>query len=112
VFGPQDRSLVRRILQTRPIVFLGVVSYGIYLWHESWIAMFQRWTGDRSFTFPLVDITAMVVVGATAVAAISYVLVERPLMRGDWKAWRSWTPHRSLARPTQPAPPAGAAARP
>jgi peptidoglycan/LPS O-acetylase OafA/YrhL len=116
VFGPQNRSPVRRILQTRPFVFLGVVSYGIYLWHESWIEMFLRWTGDRVFTFPLLDITSMVVVLAAAVASLSYVLVERPIMRGDWKAWRSrrsWKPTwKPTRRPTHPAPAAGVAARP
>ena len=44
VFGPQDRSSsrIRGFLQTRVMVYLGVISYGIYLWHEGWI--------DRFFT--------------------------------------------------------------
>ncbi len=46
VFGPQDRSLVRGLLRARPVALLGVVSFGIYLWHESWIELFLRWTKD------------------------------------------------------------------
>src|SRR5579884_851526 len=32
VFGPQDRSLVRRFLQCWPVAAIGVISYGVYLW--------------------------------------------------------------------------------
>ncbi|HEY6781013.1 MAG TPA: acyltransferase, partial [Thermoleophilaceae bacterium] len=33
VFGDQSRGLVRRLLGWRVLAYLGVVSYGIYLWH-------------------------------------------------------------------------------
>ena len=33
VFGPQGRGRIRRVLRARIAVMLGVVSYGIYLWH-------------------------------------------------------------------------------
>ncbi len=49
VFGPQgrDTSLIRRFLTTPVMVYLGVVSYGIYLWHEPWIDRFLSWTNQR-----------------------------------------------------------------
>jgi hypothetical protein len=52
VFGPQrhDTSLVRRFLTTRVMVYLGVISYGIYLWHEPWIDRYLSWTNLRTFT--------------------------------------------------------------
>ena len=37
VFGPQDRGLVRRFLRWRPVAYTGLVSYGVYLWHEGWL---------------------------------------------------------------------------
>ena len=37
VFGPQDHGWGRRLLQWRPVALFGVVSYGIYLWHEAGI---------------------------------------------------------------------------
>ena len=37
IFGAQDRGLVRRTLRWTPIVWVGVVSYGLYLWHFDWI---------------------------------------------------------------------------
>ena len=33
------------ILQTRVMVFLGMISYGIYLWHDGWIERYLHWTG-------------------------------------------------------------------
>ena len=88
VVGPQSQGLLRRALQTRPLVFLGTVSYGIYLWHESWIVMFLRWTGDRLFTISFLELTAFVTVAATAVASISYFFVERPILSGRFRAPR------------------------
>lgn len=81
VFGPQDRGLPRRLLQLRPLALIGVVSYGVYLWHEAWMTMWFKWTSDRLFTVPWPDllgaVTALAVVSATA----SYVLIERPILR-------------------------------
>jgi peptidoglycan/LPS O-acetylase OafA/YrhL len=33
VFGDPDRGLVRRILGNRALLWVGLVSYGVYLWH-------------------------------------------------------------------------------
>lgn len=81
VVGPQHSGLIRRFLAFRPLVLVGVVSYGIYLWHEAWIAMFLRWTGDKLFTIPLLELVAFAGGMATLFATLSYVLVERPVLR-------------------------------
>jgi peptidoglycan/LPS O-acetylase OafA/YrhL len=75
--GVPGRGVVRRILTSRPVVGIGLVSYGIYLWqaaslrlvHESW-----------SLASALAD--AGVVVAATvALGWASYVVIERPALR-------------------------------
>jgi peptidoglycan/LPS O-acetylase OafA/YrhL/glycosyltransferase involved in cell wall biosynthesis len=81
VFGQQDRGLVRRSLQLRPIVLIGVVSYGVYLWHEAAIQMMLTWTGDRIWTIPLPDLLLPVTALAVAAATLSYRLAERPILR-------------------------------
>ena len=55
VFGPQSHGGVRRFLRLRPVQWLGMVSYGVYLWHEAAIDLYQHWTHTRFFTgaFPL-----------------------------------------------------------
>ena len=81
VFGAQDRGLVRRLLRWRPLALVGIVSYGVYLWHEAWIHMFLVWSNDRLFDIPLLDLTAAATALAVAAAALSYRLVERPILR-------------------------------
>lgn len=77
-----------RFLGSRPLVFLGMVSYGMYLWHqiflhqappgEGWI--FQ-WTGWPPFDAPFLQVFLIVAAGAIALGTISWYLVERPLLR-------------------------------
>jgi peptidoglycan/LPS O-acetylase OafA/YrhL len=100
VFGPQERGVIRGLLRTRVLVLIGVVSYGVYLWHEAAQALFYRWTGDRLFTVPLWELAGAVTAMAVLAATLSYVLVERPVLRG-----RIGLCHRPLARPDPtPAP--------
>jgi peptidoglycan/LPS O-acetylase OafA/YrhL len=82
VFGPQDRGLIRHALRWRPVVLIGVVSYGVYLWHESWMNMYLRWVADKPFTAALLSMTAAVTALAIAAASISYIVIERPVLRG------------------------------
>jgi peptidoglycan/LPS O-acetylase OafA/YrhL len=92
VFGPQDRGLVRRFLQFGPITYIGLVSYGVYLWHEGWLHKSLEWTGRpgileilvtgervQSSTFPI--ILVLTVLLSIVTATLSYYLVERPVLR-------------------------------
>ena len=92
VFGPQDRGLVRRFLRWRPVAYTGMVSYGVYLWHEGWLQKWMIWThrpnvgdllatGERisRWTYPL--ILGLTVLSSVASATVSYYLVERPVLR-------------------------------
>jgi len=81
VFGPQDRGLIRRVLRSRPAVALGVISYGIYLWHETWMLKILDWLHRPLFTTSFVKLTLGVTVLAVGSAALSYVLVEQPFQR-------------------------------
>jgi peptidoglycan/LPS O-acetylase OafA/YrhL len=81
VFGRQDRGLVRRFLRWGPMVYLGLISYGIYLWHQAWVGRAFSWQGRPVFlaSFPAVLTTAFAWTLVTA--SLSWVLVERPLLR-------------------------------
>jgi peptidoglycan/LPS O-acetylase OafA/YrhL len=81
VLGSQDRGLVRAALRWRPLALVGVVSYGVYLWHESWIHMYLVWTHAHLFDIPVLRFTGVVTTLAVAAASLSYVLVERPVLR-------------------------------
>lgn len=109
VFGPQDRSLVRRLLRFRPVALVGLVSYGVYLWHQTWLHMYFVWTGDKPFSVPWIDALAAVVGLAVISATASYVLVERPVLRGALRLPGAWAPLKKLPgrRHHYPSSPAG-----
>ena len=81
VFGPQDTSLIHRLLRSWPLASIGVISYGVYLWHGDLITQIFRWTGwqyDR-VPFWLLSVTLLAVV--IPIASISYFGLERPLLQ-------------------------------
>jgi peptidoglycan/LPS O-acetylase OafA/YrhL len=80
VFGPQDEGLVRRLLRSRVFVFVGLISYGIYLWHEGVIDVWMHRRNIAPFTSGFLSLLAVAVVGTVAVAVLSYVVVERPAL--------------------------------
>ena len=92
VVGQQEQGVIRKLLAFKPVALIGVVSYGIYLWHEAWLTLFLRWTGDRLFTVPLWELVAFAGGLATLCATASYVLAERPILRATLPLRRSATP--------------------
>ena len=73
-------STVLRVLEARPIVALGLVSYSLFLWHVpliSWMRLHDLTLPGRSgFAANLGILTTL----SVAVAALGYVLVERPAL--------------------------------
>ena len=93
VFGPEDRSLIRRLLTWWPIASLGVISYGIYLWHLDMIDPFISWTGYQQFHVPYVVLALGVLTVTVAIATLSYFLVERPILHiKDHLGWWNRAP--------------------
>ena len=79
VFGPQGDGAIRRALRWKPFAFIGVVSYGIYLWHLAWTAKFFSWTHATNPNYFVV--LAWTLVLSTISGAVSFFFVERPLQR-------------------------------
>ncbi len=76
---PQPRpSVLIRVLQTRPLQWAGLVSYGVFLWNEPLVWALRRAgaTSGGSSGFALALLTTCVAAGA--VAAVSWRLVEKP----------------------------------
>lgn len=66
-----ESGLLRRTLEFRPVVQLGLLSYSIYVWQQ----MFLMWPGTSFLRFPLNVIAALLV------ATLSYRLVEVPMRK-------------------------------
>jgi peptidoglycan/LPS O-acetylase OafA/YrhL len=76
-----------RLLAIRPLYFVGLISYGVYLWHWPVIVYL---TADRTGLSPVpLDLAR---VGVTlALSTASYYLVERPIRRARLHGWvRAW----------------------
>jgi peptidoglycan/LPS O-acetylase OafA/YrhL len=80
VFGPQDRSLVRRFLRSWPMASLGVISYGIYLWHLDLISEVDQWTGWNAGHISYWMLAGLVLAVTVLIASASYFGLERPLL--------------------------------
>lgn len=81
VFGRQDRGALRRFLTNRVVAWIGLVSYGIYLWHEAVIDWYLQLTEPVAFNSSFLEMTAFMIGITAALAAASYYAVERPALR-------------------------------
>jgi peptidoglycan/LPS O-acetylase OafA/YrhL len=82
IFGDPDRGAVRRLLGWRPLLWTGLVSYGLYLYHVPVSVQARDWgLADLDLLHPYARWTLAALAGGLALAALSYYLVERPALR-------------------------------
>jgi peptidoglycan/LPS O-acetylase OafA/YrhL len=81
---------IRAGLSWRPLAWLGLISYGIYLWHQSLLVELCQPGPELGCQFhglpalhrsPILSLTVIGLIAAVACAAASYYLVERPILR-------------------------------
>ena len=73
-------SLLGRIASAAPLVWIGLRSYGIYLWHYPLLLLMnpRTFTGETPWWMYLVQVAAIF-----ACAAFSYRFVENPIRKGS-----------------------------
>jgi peptidoglycan/LPS O-acetylase OafA/YrhL len=82
VFGADGGGLVRKILANRVLAWLGLVSYGIFLWHQPLLLVFWRAHDYSLFENYRFAYTTLATFGAALICAtISYYALERPILR-------------------------------
>lgn len=86
VFGPQRRGAIRRFLCSWPVASLGVISYGVYLWHQALIAelikYYPRLFGMKLFfNVAFWGMFGEILGAGIVVASISYFVIEKPALR-------------------------------
>jgi peptidoglycan/LPS O-acetylase OafA/YrhL len=72
--GCQADTLVSRLLGLRPVVFIGLISYSLYLWHWPIIVLYRYWRIVDPTGFE----TAGLILASVAVAFLSWRYVEAP----------------------------------
>ncbi len=90
---------------TRPIlIWLGTISYGMYLWHSALITGIQRITGlaasHPAGPLPVLALAVAGLAAAVALGAASWYVVERPAQRlGSRSAVAAWASGRRSTWP-------------
>ncbi len=79
LLGVVPASVAHRLLTLRPMVFVGIISYSLYLWHWS-VLTICRWTIRSDLWTVLLESG-----GIFLLAFLSHRLVERPLRYSGWK---------------------------
>jgi peptidoglycan/LPS O-acetylase OafA/YrhL len=84
-FSPGTR-VSARLLASRPLVGIGLVSFGIYLWHQPLFAIWRVWRDAEPNVPTLCALAAL----SVALAAVTWRFVERPFRD------RRWLPRRKI----------------
>ncbi len=73
------------LLSLPPLRWIGIISYGLYLWHWPVIVLMTRTnTGLSGWVLKSAQVGTML-----ALATASYFLVERPIRRARFRGWRA-----------------------
>jgi peptidoglycan/LPS O-acetylase OafA/YrhL len=112
VFGRERGGAIRGFLSSKPLQLVGLISFGIYLYHQSVITWVYNVAGaERGFLtmrfphgpdYPFPVLLVISLAATMAVATASYVIVEAPFLR---RKARSARPRETLSREGAPAPP-------
>ena len=90
VFGTAGRGWVRRFLGHPVLIWIGVVSYGFYLYHQAVVLQVARWGGLGTGLGALFLWTLVCVGPVLALAAASWYGVERTALRYKGMAPPAW----------------------
>jgi len=75
------RGIFSRTLQSRPLAYLGSISYGIYLYHTMIIWLIDRVCTPHHIHLTPFQLFLLVAALSISVAALSFRFIETPIMR-------------------------------
>jgi peptidoglycan/LPS O-acetylase OafA/YrhL len=80
-FGPAGRGAIRRMLGHRVLLRVGVISYGVYLWHNAAMEKLAGRIGRDGTWADFWLVLAAGLVIALVASELSWRLLERPILR-------------------------------
>lgn len=78
IMWPKPNDFPTRLLSARPAVFVGLISYSLYLWHWPALVLYRHYLNGE---FPSVATTTALLVLVFAVSWLSWRYIERPFRR-------------------------------
>ena len=105
--SPTERSWWARILASPVVVYLGTISYGVFLWHLVLLRFIQNALGLQVFAGGFWIVWPLVVLASIAVATASWFILEKPVLawahrRTSSASARETTVHPGLQSPAEP----------
>jgi peptidoglycan/LPS O-acetylase OafA/YrhL len=79
VLGTRD-SRLSTFVGNRRLAWIGVVSYGVYLWHQTCIAEVKKFVDFSGNLIDWIGLMAIVLPASILIGWISFRLVEKPVM--------------------------------
>lgn len=78
IYSSPQSYLNKKILSSRPLVYVGLISYPLYLWHWPLISFFRLEEGEE---VTLLEKTGLLIT-SFALASITYHLIEKKIRNG------------------------------
>lgn len=102
-----SQPLNRAIFANRALLFVGTVSYGIYLWHLPILEKIINSPHYGAFRYPVIETALLAGGSAIALGAASWYLIEKPLMSRARMVKALRRDRDREPDPPSPPPPAG-----
>jgi peptidoglycan/LPS O-acetylase OafA/YrhL len=88
IFHPKDGRVTVLLLESRPLSYLGKVSYGLFLWHLLVLEGIRHVLDIPLFTGSMPLLFTQTLAVTLVVAVVSFHVVEQPLQRLSTRATR------------------------
>ncbi len=82
-----ENSIENKILQNRIIVFIGLLSYSLYLWHYPLLVFYKHYALFKHDMFGKIIVICL----TFPFAYLSWKFIEQPFRHGKWTVTKRWT---------------------
>lgn len=73
-------SRMHSMVGSRPLAWLGGISYGIYLWHQTIIRQLNKWMTFEPNVYGFLSMTGIVMMSAILIGWVSFRFIEKPAL--------------------------------
>jgi len=84
----RDRGLIYKLLSLPPLVFVGLISYSLYLWHWPILVLYRHYASVTDLN--VVESAALIALAFVA-ATLSWLIIERPFRRARPPLWLTFS---------------------
>ena len=83
IYFSRKNDIATSLLSAKPVIFIGAISYSIYLWHQPLFVFYRIKVGSIDN-----KISLMLTVCTVILAVISFYLIEKPFRKKQLAPWK------------------------